>query len=630
MALDRTHVWAQIHDTPELYRREGVLDQLARRIGQVKSVELNPARVFEGNYVRVRAKIKVGEPLVCFTPLKISGEEILLLPVKYEKIGFFCEVCGIMGHSLEECGDGVHGPDEIEYGKWMIAKRRAIPSYQYSQASYSNPPRNRGRGRRSAGDARATPTVRKRSSHEADLSDNENMEDTTESPMKSRTEEQKDGGEAQPLMVISAVRKKLDLATTTTAASVTGMGDAISSEKVPPPPHEHRPSTDNIGDELGDQPWCQASADSIGGGLIDWQASSHSISASLLPQSATSISNRFLDRSQPSMEGGKSSNSVNHGKAKGANVHIPRRSLHAPANSVAPTADVLGVAGAAVIASSTPQEGTSTAVEQPKLTGSRRKRTSDVWDDFKIELINGKWQAICNWCHKPYAAESTSGDINFALQAVQSVLEDEEEIMYDIFGYTGRIDSHDGHLVGNLACTKEALHEGEHQSPAATYSFVNRFIAELGETRPIRPLSHVRAVQAAATGWKPPPMGYAKKNTVSKLDFPGEPRRSNSDAACRAKLFHQHARWRGTRSPGLKSRHLGYWRVNRGPGQFWYTVKDGTCTSLIPFLSLPELIARIWPSWLNYIWPVSVVRFSIVFSGFLFPPRNSSQKMVCF
>ncbi|XBI57690.1 hypothetical protein VPH35_039038 [Triticum aestivum] len=82
--------------------------------------------------------------------------------------------------------------------------------------------------------------------------------------------------------------------------------------------------------------------------------------------------------------------------------------LSAPENSVAPTADVSDVAGAAVVASSTPQEGTSTAVEQPKLTGSRRKRTSDVWDDFKTELINGKWQAICNWCHKSYAGESTS------------------------------------------------------------------------------------------------------------------------------------------------------------------------------------------------------------------------------
>ena len=70
--------------------------------------------------------------------------------------------------------------------------------------------------------------------------------------------------------------------------------------------------------------------------------------------------------------------------------------LSAPENSVAPTADVSGVAGATVFASSTSKECTSTIVEKPKLTSSRRKRTSDVWDDFKTELINGKWQAICN------------------------------------------------------------------------------------------------------------------------------------------------------------------------------------------------------------------------------------------
>ncbi|KAE8783713.1 hypothetical protein D1007_42807 [Hordeum vulgare] len=238
VALERTYVWAQIHDTPELHRREGVLDQLARRIGQVKSVELNPARVFEGNYVRVQAKIKVGEPLVRFTPLKISGEEIMLLSVKYEKIGFFCEVCGIMGHSLEECGDGVHDPDEIEYGNWMIEKRRAIPSYQYSQASHSNPPRNRGRGRRSAGDARETHTARKRSSHEADLSDNEILEDTTESPMKTTPDGQSDGEEiqegveTQALMVVPTAKKKLDMSAISYVNNGAGMVVATSEKEL--------------------------------------------------------------------------------------------------------------------------------------------------------------------------------------------------------------------------------------------------------------------------------------------------------------------------------------------------------------------------------------------------------------
>ncbi|KAE8766689.1 hypothetical protein D1007_62058 [Hordeum vulgare] len=142
-----------------------------------------------------------------------------------------------MGHSLEECGDGVHGPDGIEYGHWMIAKRRAILSYQYSQASHSNPPRNRGRGRRSAGDARETPTARKRSSHEADLSDNEILEDTAESPMKTTPDGQYDGEEiqegveAQSLMVVPSAKKKLDMSTTSYANDGAGMVVAITSEK---------------------------------------------------------------------------------------------------------------------------------------------------------------------------------------------------------------------------------------------------------------------------------------------------------------------------------------------------------------------------------------------------------------
>jgi hypothetical protein len=34
VTLDRAAVWAQIHSIPELYRTQGVVDQLARRIGK--------------------------------------------------------------------------------------------------------------------------------------------------------------------------------------------------------------------------------------------------------------------------------------------------------------------------------------------------------------------------------------------------------------------------------------------------------------------------------------------------------------------------------------------------------------------------------------------------------------------
>ena len=58
---------------------------------------MNCSRVYEGNYVHVRSKIDVTEPLVRFAQLNINGKERIFLPIKYEKIGFFYEVCGILG-----------------------------------------------------------------------------------------------------------------------------------------------------------------------------------------------------------------------------------------------------------------------------------------------------------------------------------------------------------------------------------------------------------------------------------------------------------------------------------------------------------------------------------------------------
>lgn len=47
----------------------------------MKSAELNPTRLFEGNYVRVRAKIDVVESLTCFAPLNLNEIERIFLPI---------------------------------------------------------------------------------------------------------------------------------------------------------------------------------------------------------------------------------------------------------------------------------------------------------------------------------------------------------------------------------------------------------------------------------------------------------------------------------------------------------------------------------------------------------------------
>ena len=39
--------------------------------------------------------------------------------VQYEKISMFCFHCGLMGHEVTECGDGIHEINKCPWGGWL-------------------------------------------------------------------------------------------------------------------------------------------------------------------------------------------------------------------------------------------------------------------------------------------------------------------------------------------------------------------------------------------------------------------------------------------------------------------------------------------------------------------------------
>ncbi|CAM0946611.1 unnamed protein product [Alopecurus aequalis] len=174
------HVWAQIHGIPELYRKVEVIDDLSRRIGKVKEVQMSPKLFFEGNYVRIRVRIDVTKPLMRFVSLTLP-EGRKMLPIKYEKIPFFCKRCGLFGHDHEECGDGVWEEKQLQYGTWMLAVRRAN---QPTPAPRRFMPRAPIRGGRSGRGAALNTGDRKRSSEDAALDDEAELDDTASSPTK--------------------------------------------------------------------------------------------------------------------------------------------------------------------------------------------------------------------------------------------------------------------------------------------------------------------------------------------------------------------------------------------------------------------------------------------------------------
>ncbi|KAE8787240.1 hypothetical protein D1007_38856 [Hordeum vulgare] len=104
---------------------------------------MQPTLFREGDYVWVRAKVLTAKPLTRFIPLIVVGDGTRMFMVKYEKIPYFCKVCGRMGHGFEECGNGVWKDKDKRWGGWMIAQRREM---QFSSSSRGSFPSRGDRG----------------------------------------------------------------------------------------------------------------------------------------------------------------------------------------------------------------------------------------------------------------------------------------------------------------------------------------------------------------------------------------------------------------------------------------------------------------------------------------------------
>lgn len=75
VVFDGLYLWAKIHNIPERYRHDAVVDDLAKRIGRVREVQMSSNLLYEGNYVRVRVRVQVKKGLARFVSLNDIAKE---------------------------------------------------------------------------------------------------------------------------------------------------------------------------------------------------------------------------------------------------------------------------------------------------------------------------------------------------------------------------------------------------------------------------------------------------------------------------------------------------------------------------------------------------------------------------
>lgn len=118
--LDMIPVWARVQGVPDgLMKRRDLAEKVARKVGEPPiSVTVADGKINPATYLRARVFLNIGKPLVQVVTITLKEKRKYL--VQYEKLPTFCHYCGLIGHDVMECGDGLHKKDECEWGDWLL------------------------------------------------------------------------------------------------------------------------------------------------------------------------------------------------------------------------------------------------------------------------------------------------------------------------------------------------------------------------------------------------------------------------------------------------------------------------------------------------------------------------------
>jgi 14-3-3 protein epsilon len=95
--------WVQVHNLPTGLMAERVGKTLANYIGTFVEYDKNNKGSFWREYMRLKVRVDIRQPLKKESRVKNQGGAWCTVKFKYEKLGVFCFVCGIIGHGENRC-----------------------------------------------------------------------------------------------------------------------------------------------------------------------------------------------------------------------------------------------------------------------------------------------------------------------------------------------------------------------------------------------------------------------------------------------------------------------------------------------------------------------------------------------
>lgn len=128
--LNEIDFWIQIYDLPSGYMVESVGKQLGNFFGKFLLYDPSNSSSIWREYMRIRIRVDVRLPLKRKKKISRKNKSEIVVNCKYEKLGDFCFLCGLLSHTERFCRKKFEGESSgmvKEWGGWLRAPlRRAV------------------------------------------------------------------------------------------------------------------------------------------------------------------------------------------------------------------------------------------------------------------------------------------------------------------------------------------------------------------------------------------------------------------------------------------------------------------------------------------------------------------------
>ena len=125
--LNHFAIWVQVHEVPVGYMSEKIGVQLGNAIGEFVSYDHVNNSGFWKSYMRIRVRIDVRLPLLRWKKIRKPDAGLVIVRFQYERLGVFCYLCGLIGHTNIFCPILFHEAEQEvkpKWGAWLKAPVR--------------------------------------------------------------------------------------------------------------------------------------------------------------------------------------------------------------------------------------------------------------------------------------------------------------------------------------------------------------------------------------------------------------------------------------------------------------------------------------------------------------------------